>query len=129
MNRNLVLTIIMAILTGMFFVSGLDKLFNLNKVAAGLQSRLPIQVPFVLFVIAILGAAVLEIAAPSVMVYSAYTGRERQLARGGATALALFTVLATLIYHWPPSGKNYYPAISNLTAVGGLLLANLVFSD
>jgi hypothetical protein len=35
--------------------------------------------------------------------------------------LAMFTVLATYIYHFPPIGMTFYPFISNVSAVGGLL--------
>ena len=36
-------------------------------------------------------------------------------------SLVLFTILATLLCHFPPFGYTYYPFISNVTTAGGLL--------
>ena len=39
-----------------------------------------------------------------------------------AYSLAGFTVLATLLYHFPPKGGEYYKFMSNLTSTSALLL-------
>jgi len=125
-----VFTLVIAILTAMFFISGLDKFTNIGKVAQGLQQRVPdilSTAPPVFFTLAILTTAVLEVVAPLIMVYSAWTGEERRAASLSAIALSIFTVLATLLYHFPPFGKVYYPFVSNMTTIGGLLLASGVF--
>ena len=36
--------------------------------------------------------------------------------------LIIFTILATYLYHFPPSDKEYYPFMSNVTTIGGLSL-------
>uniref|UniRef100_A0A6C0F5W2 DoxX family protein n=1 Tax=viral metagenome TaxID=1070528 RepID=A0A6C0F5W2_9ZZZZ len=36
-------------------------------------------------------------------------------------SLVVFTILATLLCHFPPVGFTYYPFISNITTIGGLL--------
>jgi hypothetical protein len=36
--------------------------------------------------------------------------------------LIVFTLLATLLYHFLPFGSNYYSFMSNLSTLGGLLL-------
>ena len=38
-----------------------------------------------------------------------------------------FTVVATLIYHFPPTGGEYYAFMKNLTATGSLLLLSTLF--
>ena len=49
------------------------------------------------------------------------------LAYFSSIGLAGFTVLATLIYHFPPTGGEYYAFMKNLTATGSLLLLSTVF--
>mgnify|MGYP004412869207 CR=1 FL=1 len=45
----------------------------------------------------------------------------------GIYSLILFTILATLLCHFPPVKHVYYPFISNVTTIGGLLcLAKLI---
>ena len=57
---------------------------------------------------------------------SIYVGNKKQKLIG-IYALVLFTVLATLLCHFPPVGFKYYPFISNVTTIGGLLcLAELI---
>lgn len=99
-------TVIIVLLTVMFFISGIDKFSNVSKVAVGLQKRLSNQFPFSFLTLVIFAAATLETIAPSIMIYSAYTGKKRDLATLSALALVGFTILATLIYHWPPTGKT-----------------------
>ena len=49
------------------------------------------------------------------------------LAYCSSIGLAIFTALATLIYHFPPSGGQYYAFMKNLTATGSLLLLSTLF--
>ena len=41
--------------------------------------------------------------------------------------VAIFTVLATLIYHLPTKGGQYYDFMKNVTATGSLLLLSTYF--
>jgi uncharacterized membrane protein YphA (DoxX/SURF4 family) len=49
------------------------------------------------------------------------------LAYYSSVGLAVFTVLATLIYHFPPFGSEYYAFMKNLTATGGLMVLSTLF--
>ena len=49
------------------------------------------------------------------------------LAYFSSVGLAGFTVLATLIYHFPPTGGEYYAFMKNLTATGSLMLLSTLF--
>jgi len=119
MNQMLIVSFLLTI---MFFLSGIDKAKNVNKVASGLQNRIGMNLPYYFFFAAILAVIVLEIGAPLSIMYTAYTNEKKQEAYYSAIALALFTVAATYLYHFPPQGKEYYPFVSNVTTVGGLLL-------
>jgi hypothetical protein len=50
----------------------------------------------------------------------------KNLARLSCLALAGFTVLATVLYHFPPTGNNYRPFLSNLTAIGAFLVLSRI---
>jgi uncharacterized membrane protein YphA (DoxX/SURF4 family) len=72
-------------------------------------------------IIAILSAIAIEIFAPILINYGHFYNKH--LAALGLGSLIIFTILATIIYHFPPIGRHYYPFMSNLTTFGGLLLA------
>jgi uncharacterized membrane protein YphA (DoxX/SURF4 family) len=117
-----------ALLTAMYFFSGLDKFGKLDKVAAGLRKR-TFEAPLYLFVVVLAVSSAMLVVTSSTIVYSSISGKLRRWARASALYLVAFTVLATILYHWPPTGKTYYPFISNVTACGGLLLLSNQFRD
>ena len=126
------IALVSSLMTLMFFISGIQKVFKIDKVTTGLQNRFPIKtLPFNFFRFSIVCVILLQILAPVVIVYSvAFDASYRKIASLAAVALAIFTVLATLLYHFPPKGKEYYPFISNVTTTGGLLLlAHLLNSE
>ena len=104
----------------MFFTSGIDKVLNFNKTVEGFIQKVPISTRF-MAMIAILSAIAIEIFAPILINYGHFYNKH--LAALGLGSLILFTILATIIYHFPPIGRHYYPFMSNLTTFGGLLLA------
>lgn len=109
--------------TIMFLISGIYKLID-----PSLSMKKLAKCPFVtlknnrlLFIIIIL-AGLWEIVAS----LGIYLGNKKQQLTG-VYSLALFTILATLLCHFPPVGFTYYPFISNVTTLGGLLcLAELI---
>ena len=103
----------------MFFASGIDKILHFDTTVAGFIKKIP--VPKLIAIIAIIAAIAIEIFAPIAINYGHYY--DRRIAALGLVSLILFTILATLIYHFPPFGRQYYPFMSNLTTVGGLFLA------
>ena len=117
-----------ALLTAMYFFSGLEKLGKLEKVAVGLRER-TFEAPVRFFVGALVISSFMLVLTSSTIVYSSVSGKLRTWARASALYLVAFTVLATILYHWPPTGKTYYPFISNVTACGGLLLLSNQFRD
>lgn len=109
------------LLTAMYLLSGLEKLPKISKVAEGLRKR-TFEGPLWFFVLSIAVSCTMLVLTSSTIIYSSATGKIKKWARASALYLVAFTVLATLIYHWPPTGNTYYPFISNVTACGGLLL-------
>ena len=104
----------------MFFTSGLDKVVNFDKTVEGFIKKVPISTRF-MAIIAIISAIAIEIFAPILINYGHFYNKH--LAALGLGSLIIFTILATIIYHFPPIGRHYYPFMSNLTTFGGLMLA------
>tara|TARA_Y100000389_G_scaffold23498_1_gene20135 strand:+ start:616 stop:1017 length:402 start_codon:yes stop_codon:yes gene_type:complete len=128
--------IIIIILTAMFFVSGLDKIINLTKVAKGLGDRLPLDIPMIILKGMVLVAILIEILAPIVIYNSVQKPKSLQdklnkKMRGyyACLSIVIFTIIATLIYHFPPTKIKYYPFMSNLTTIGGFLLLMHYFDN
>ena len=130
MQHNLSLVIITSILNYMFFASGFDKLFNYSKVVNGLNNRLGSLMPFSVYKILIAFAILIELICPMVIFYSSLVRNKKndRYAMFASVVLIVFTVFATLFYHFPPTtSAKYYPFMSNLSLVGGLCLMTLVF--
>ena len=115
-----------ALLTVMYLSSGLEKFTKLGEVAEGLRKR-TFGGPLWLFVAVLAVSCSLLVLTSGVIMYASIARKLRKWAQASALYLVAFTVLATLIYHWPPTGKTYYPFISNVTACGGLLLLSQSF--
>ena len=110
------------LITIMFFLSGMIKINTFHATLKSLMKRTKLNENMAL--IAIIFAIAIEIICPLIIMYDSYTENEenKKYSRFSCYILAIFTVIATLIYHYPPRGSQYYPFISNVTAVGALLL-------
>lgn len=128
MNNPLVITT--SILNFMFFISGVDKFLNYSKVVGGLERRLNFAFPAYVYKLMIFFAILIELLCPAIIMHSAMNRNVRNDKRAFycSVLLIIFTIFATLIYHFPPTtSAKYYPFMSNLSLVGGLSLMALVF--
>ena len=119
MNLILIATIYITLL---FFVSGFEKIKDFMKVVKGFMNKTALPLP--LAKIIIIGAIILEIAAPFIIALYSYNANPKlyTYTKLSLLGLIIFTILATLLYHFPPFGSNYYSFMSNLSTLGGLLL-------
>ena len=112
----------------MYFLAGINKVRNFSGTVAGFKNMFFLKkLPNIFYQLAIFLVIVLEILAPIVILYSLQTDMYSDLAYFSSVGLAGFTVLATLIYHFPPTGGEYYAFMKNLTATGSLLLLSTLF--
>jgi hypothetical protein len=111
----------------MYFLAGISKISNFSATAQGLKSTLIFKVPNIFYKIAILAAILLEIVAPLTIMFSLQTNMSRTYAYYSSVMLALFTVVITLIYHFPTNEGQYIPFMKNTTAIGALLLLSTFF--
>ena len=112
----------------MYFIAGVNKFLHFNTTVKGFKKIFFIKnLPNIFYQLIIALVVILEIVAPITILYSIQTQELSLLACFSSIGLAIFTVLATLIYHFPPKGANYYAFMKNLTATGGLLLLSTFF--
>jgi len=105
----------------MFFLSGIDKIMKFYKVSNQFTTKMPVKIPTQLAYMAIIIAIVIELLAP-ILINVGLINKNKKVVFYSTLSLIVFTVLATLLYHFPPTGYQYYPFMSNLTAIGGLML-------
>ena len=112
----------------MYFLAGINKARNFAGTVSGLKNMFFLKkLPNLFYQLAIFIVIVLEILAPIIILYSLQTDMYTDLAYFSSVSLAAFTVLATLIYHFPPTGGEYYAFMKNLTATGSLMLLSTLF--
>lgn len=117
MNKLIPVNIMMI----MFFLSGIDKMINFYKISNEFTTKTPVKIPIQLAYMAIIIAIIIELVAP-ILINVGLIKKNKRLVFYSTLSLIVFTILATLLYHFPPTGYQYYPFMSNLTTIGGLML-------
>ena len=119
--------IVYSLLLLMFFLSGINKIFNFDKTVLSLSDKINpiISLDMNLYKLAIVLVIILEIVAPYIIVSNSYKkSKDKQYSLYSGYLLILFVILATLIYH-PLKINNYMKSIpfwSNVSLIGGLVL-------
>lgn len=114
-------TLASILITYIFFQAGINKIMDFSNTVNGLKDKVTFtkHIPLLPSVI-IVGVILLEIFAPLNIIYSAFTNKQKQVAKASCYALIVFTIIATLIYH----PTNF---ASNLSVIGGLILLSKKF--
>ena len=119
------------LITLTFFLSGFDKIINFKNVSFGLKNKLAeklfLNLPLYFSYFSIFLVILLEILAPIIMNYSYYFKKHFKYAKYSSYALILFVIMATYLYHFPPFKGQYYPFMSNLALIGGLIILSNYF--
>lgn len=120
------------LLTLTFFLSGIDKIINFKTVSKGLQttfSKKLFNIPLNFAMFSIVLVILLEILAPIIINYSSLFKKHYQKAKYATNLLIIFVIMATYLYHFPAFGSQYYPFMSNLALIGGLIILSNHFDD
>jgi uncharacterized membrane protein YphA (DoxX/SURF4 family) len=116
---------IVFLLTIMFFLSSFSKIKNYPNVVKGFGKRFSsklFNMPQTFYMMSIVVAICIQFFCPLIIMYSIYDKKYNIYGSIACLIIALFTILATYLYHFPPSDKEYYPFMSNVTTIGGLSL-------
>ena len=119
----MILYLISFLLTIMFFLSSFSKIKNYQEVVKGFGKKFDnklFNMPQVFYMMSIIIAICIQFFCPLIIMYSIYDKKYSIYGSIACLIIALFTILATYLYHFPPSGKEYYPFMSNVTTIGGL---------
>ena len=105
----------------MYLISGYDKIMDTTGNAKSLKIKTGLNLPFELFILAIIIVILLEVIGSISILYSSYTGQNKELAYYSTYGLIGFTILASLIYHMPVKLDNH-ALFKNIAVIGGLIL-------
>jgi len=108
-------------LVTIYLLSAVGKIQNLSGTAKYLQNKLTF-LPIEICLFAIIMVIILQLLAPSFILFSAITNKAKSYAFISAIALISFNILATAIFHFPPVGEEYLNFVKNLSVTGGLIL-------
>ena len=116
------------LLTTMYFISGINKIQSFNNVSKSLSTKFFFKLmPEIFSKFAIFIVIILEILAPICIISGVYYPVLYSLAGISCIALALFTVMATFLYHYPPKDTSFHFFMKNISIVGGLIALSLQF--
>lgn len=124
-TKRVVISLAMTLLVLQYVLSGFQKiLFTRSCKDADLMKGM-LGDRCVLNMTVLILAGIWELAASAAALYTTYTDTHEQLRMISLLSLAVFTVLATLMFKvWPK--VKYYGLISNVAVTGGLVLASVM---
>jgi uncharacterized membrane protein YphA (DoxX/SURF4 family) len=105
----------------MFILAGFNKLLNLEQTTNYLKNKINLRLPYFIYLVIILFVIIIQLGCSFHILYSIYNKTYINIDIS-IYSIICFTILATLIFHFPPIGKDYYSFLSNLSTIGGLLL-------
>lgn len=105
----------------MFPLSAVDKIVKWPKPSERLQKHISWISPQVSDILVVC-AMILQFIAPLIIMYSLISGKSKTLGIIAALSLALFTLLATIVFYIPATGHKYYAFLGNTTTFGCMLL-------
>ena len=119
----MLVTVSVSLLLLIFFFSCLNKFMNFKNTVNGFKKVFFLKkMPDFIYNIIIGLVVLLEILAPLVIVYNLQTNNLHKMSYYSVLSLIMFTIIATLLYHYPTKKGQYYTFLKNLSITGGLLL-------
>lgn len=102
----------------MFIISGIVKVTSFgNSEAARLSAKVGVSLDVAAYIV--LAAGIWELISAALIGYGVYN-KDKTIRNYGLISLAIFTVLATLIFYVNP--MKYKPLLSNLSILGAIVM-------
>jgi putative oxidoreductase len=112
----------------LYYTSAYGKINNLTGTAKGLKNIFWIKgLPLSFFQFTIFCVIILLIVAPSIILLASINKKYNLYAKLSCYALIAFTILATLLYHFPTDPSQRINFMKNLSIIGGFLALSLQF--
>ena len=108
-------------LTLIFFIAGVNKIFNFNGVLQDFHTKISYLPKFISKII-ILFVILIEIICPIIIICFFFTLHFKNFAHFAIVLLMVFTILATLLYHIPINFNQLVKFLYNISLLGGLWL-------
>ena len=123
------ITLISALLINLlYYASAYGKINNLTGTAKGLKNIFWIKgLPLWFFQFTIMCVIILLIVAPSFIILASINKKYNLHAKLSCYALIAFTILATLLYHFPTDPSQRISFMKNLSIIGGFLVLSTKF--
>ena len=106
----------------MYLLSGVNKFLDFNGTVSITSQKFPIKFPKWFFQLTIVGVVLLLTAGSSLLIYNEFTDKYADLAKVTTVLMIIFTILATLMFHFPPIGKDKYHFQKNVSIIGAFFL-------
>ena len=107
-----------------FFMAGINKIGGFNGTVSGLEKKLSFNIfPKIIFQLIIAGVIIVEILAPILMTMGTTNMLNNNYGKLGIFSLLIFTIfsiLASVLYHFPSNKAQFMPFLKNLAIIGGL---------
>lgn len=117
--KNLIAAILLLFI---FVVAGVGKISNFTSTSIGMKNMTNLKfLPDIFFKLAIFMAILIEIVAPLIIVGNVFNLTSNKLAKYSIISLIVFTIFATLIYHFPTNPGQKNPFMKNVAIIGGLV--------
>ena len=111
------------LLNALYVISAYGKIVGFKGTVGSLKNVFWIKnLPDWFYELAIFLVIVLLLVGPSVIMYSFYDSSYSLYAKYACYALAVFTLLATLLYHMPVDTNQKNHMLKNISIIGGFLL-------
>ena len=112
----------------LYVASAIGKINNFSGTVKSLKSVFWIKkLPLWFYQLAILGVIVLLLCAPATLVYATFNPKYNLHAKYSCYALVIFTILATLLYHFPTDPSQRINFMKNVSIIGGFLALSMHF--
>lgn len=111
-----------------FFLSGISKIKNFKGTVSGFKNIFFLKkMPNFIYNLIIFSVIILEILGPIIIIYNSQTYNLPELSYYSSISLAIFTLLATYLYHNPMTQKGqFYYFMKNVSIIGGLLILSSI---
>jgi len=110
------------LLTCIFFIAGISKIKAIKENSNGLAEKPFFRLMHRNIITSIIWlVVVIEIVCPILIIYGLLNPSYKNIASISTLILIVFSIIATMVYHYPPKKLEYYFFIKNVAIIGGLI--------